>query len=106
MNLFIEQPRKAQAVQMYSRLYFATRVQPEFQAEWDAKVAILKAQGKEMPKVGVSDRAAVTRKCWEREGPELRQTVLDEVEKEYEEAMTEYKRVFGEAPKVGKALDW
>lgn len=106
MKLFVVQPRKAQVVQTYTRLYFSSRVQPIFQAEWDAKVASYKARGEQPPKPTMGDRNRTSRRCWEKETDEVRKVVLETIEAEYDEAVAEYNKSFIAIPEQGKALDW
>lgn len=105
-GLYLEKPRMAQPSQEYMRRFWPTHIGPIFQVEWDAKCEQLRAEGKEVPKIGVEDRNAVVRRFWAQESKEVQDAIIKDVEEEYEAKMLVYREQMSNIPKIGKLYTW
>ncbi|KAI0056874.1 hypothetical protein BV25DRAFT_1842025 [Artomyces pyxidatus] len=101
----VKQPRREQAVHVYSKLHWEATLKPKFQVQWAKEVAEAGRKGKEMP-VELEVRNRVIRGCWKKEEDSTRAAVLAAVESRYQSAVEDYKKTFIDAPLTDEDKEW
>ncbi|KAI0060335.1 hypothetical protein BV25DRAFT_1839646 [Artomyces pyxidatus] len=101
----VKQPRREQAVHVYSKMFWDSNIKSHFEKEWAKAIAEAGAQGKPMPaEIDVRGRAA--REQWKKESAEFQEGVKKAVEERYRVAVEDYERTYVQAPLTEEDRDW
>ncbi|KAI0055935.1 hypothetical protein BV25DRAFT_1921414 [Artomyces pyxidatus] len=101
----VKQPRREQAVHVYSKLHWEATLKAKFHVQWAKEIAEAGRQGKEMP-VELEVRNRVIRGCWKKEEDSTRAAVIAAVESRYQAAVEDYKKTFIDTPLTDEDKEW
>ncbi|KAG6819390.1 hypothetical protein H0H93_012237 [Arthromyces matolae] len=89
-------PRKRSAVSLYSKRYYATKIRDKFNEHWQ------KFQGNVPDQMRINMCSTYINMMWEKEAPEFREALEEEVEKTYQDELKEYQRNNSHIPITAK----